>query len=137
MLGCRDNKEIHMRLIIGLAAALLAVSAQAACPWDPACLNNPHGAGNPYKADGLNNPHSQYGNRFSNKSPNNPYATDAPKLYDSQGDYRGRLSSNQFDPDSTSNPHGQYGNRFSPDSVNNPFGAGNPYNNSPIYVVPQ
>ena len=52
---------------------------------------------------------------------------DTPKLYDSQGRYRGKLSSNPFDPDSVSNPFGRYGNPFSPDSINNPFGAGNPF----------
>jgi len=34
----------------------------------------------------------------------NPYAADAPKLYDQQGNYRGKLSANPYDPDSTSNP---------------------------------
>jgi hypothetical protein len=66
--------------------------------------------------------------RFSNKSVSNPYATDAPKLYDSQGNYRGKLSTNQFDPDSGSTPYDRYGNKFSPDSINNPFGAGNQFN---------
>jgi hypothetical protein len=38
-----------------------------------------------------------------------PYATDAPKLYDAEGNYRGRLSTNPYHPDSTSNPYGRYG----------------------------
>jgi hypothetical protein len=82
------------------------------------------------------NPYSQYGSKYSNKSWTNPYATDAPKLYDSQGNYRGKLSTNRFDPDSVSNPYGRYGNPYSPDSVRNPYGAGNPYSSTPIYVVP-
>jgi hypothetical protein len=106
------------------------------CPYDPRCLNNPYGAGSPYKPDGLMNPYSRYGSPYSNQSHTNPYATDAPRLYDSQGNYRGRLSSNPYDPDSTSNPYGRYGSRYSPDSINNPYGAGNPYNPQPIYVVP-
>jgi hypothetical protein len=69
-----------------------------------------------------------YGSPFSNKSATNPFATDAPKLYDEQGNYRGKLSTNQFDPESISNPFGQYGSQFSPDSINNPFAAGNPFN---------
>jgi hypothetical protein len=88
------------------------------------------------EADGLNNPYSPYGSPYSNKSRNNPYATDAPKLYDGQGNYRGRLSANPYDPDSTSNPYGKYGSKYSPDSINNPYGAGNPYLTQPIYVVP-
>jgi hypothetical protein len=50
---------------------------------------------------------------------------------------RGQLSANPYAPDSTSNPYGRYGSRYSPDSINNPCGAGNPYSNNPIYVVPQ
>jgi len=64
------------------------------------------------------------------------HATDAPKLYDQNGNYRGRLSSNPHDADSTSNPYGGYGNPYSADSINNPYGAGNPYSNTKIYVVP-
>lgn len=105
--------------------------------YHPDSLANPYGAGSRYKADGLMNPYSQYGSRYSNKSWRNPYATDAPKLYDSKGKYRGRLSSNPYHPDSTSNPYGRYGSKYSPDSINNPYGAGNPYSQKPIYVVPQ
>ncbi len=113
------------------------VYVHAACPYDQNCLNNPYGAGSPYAPNGLNNPYSQYGSPYSNKSWTNPYATDAPKLYDSQGNYHGRLSNNPYDPDSTSNPYGRYGSQYSPESINNPYGAGNPYSNQPIYVVPQ
>ena len=104
--------------------------------FDPDSLANPYGAGSPYKPDGLMNPYSEYGSRFSSKSWRNPYATDAPKLYDSQGNYKGKLSSNPYDPDSTSNPYGRYGSQFSGDSINNPYGLGSPYRTQPIYVVP-
>lgn len=140
LLHVRQTKESVMnvkQLIIATFLALgIPATASAACPYDPNCLDNPYGAGSPYKSDGLNNPYSQYGSKYSNKSRNNPYATDAPKLYDSQGNYRGRLSTNPYDPDSTSNPYGRYGSRYSPDSINNPYGAGNPYSSDPIYVVP-
>ena len=108
----------------------------AVCPYDLNCLDNPYGAGNPYKSDGLMNPYSQYGSPYSNKSWRNPYATDAPKIYDSQGNYRGKLSTNPYDPDSISNPYGRYGNPYSPESLSNPYGAGNPYSNEKFYVVP-
>ncbi len=48
-------------------------------------------------------------------------------MYDSDGNYRGRLSSNRYDSESVSNPYGRYGNPYSSDSINNPYGAGNPY----------
>src|SRR5713226_7359092 len=97
-----------------IAAIWLGVStaASAMCPYDPNCLSNPYGAGNPFKPDGLMNPYSQYGSPYSNKSWTNPYATDAPKLYD------------------------RYSNPYSPDSPNNPYGAGNPYSGKKLYVVP-
>lgn len=122
--------------VVLLAWLLAAPAAFALCPYDPDCLDNPYGAGNPYKPDGLMNPYSEYGSPYSNKSWRNPYATDAPKLYDGDGNYRGRLSANPYDPDSVSNPYGRYGNPYSPESINNPYGAGNPYNPEPVYVVP-
>ena len=57
----------------------------------------------------------------------NPYATDAPKLYDEEGNYRGKLSANPYDPESVSNPYGRYGSEHSADSINNPYGAGSKY----------
>jgi hypothetical protein len=123
-------------LLTGLLLVLCGAVQAQNCPYDPRCLNNPYGAGSQYKADGLNNPYSQYGSPYSNKSHTNPYATDAPKLYDNQGNYRGRLSNNPYDAESTSNPYGRYGSPYSPESINNPYGAGNPYNPKPIYVVP-
>jgi len=95
--------------------------------FDPDSISNPFGAGNQFNANSINNEFGKYGSEFSPNSPRNPFATDTPKLYDSQGNYRGKLSNNQFDPDSISNPFGRYGNPFSPDSVNNQFGAGNPF----------
>jgi len=123
--------------VLAAAAALVVPSAFAVCPYDQNCLNNPYGAGSPYKANGLKNPYSQYGSPYSNKSSTNPYATDAPKLYDSNGNYRGRLSNNPYEPDSTSNPYGRYGSPYSADSINNPYGAGNPYSNTQIWVEGQ
>ncbi len=125
-----------IRCLSLFAALLLAASVQAACPYDSNCLNNPYGAGSRYKPDGLMNPYSQYGSKYSNKSWRNPYATDAPKIYDSNGNYRGKLSTNKYDPDSVSNPYGRYGNKYSADSINNPYGAGNPYSNNKLFVVP-
>ena len=105
--------------------------------YDPNSLANPYGAGNPYKANGLMNPYSQYGSRYSNKSWTNPYATDAPKIYGPSGQYHGKLSTNKYDPESISNPYGRYGSKYSPESLNNPYGAGNPYSGTTYYVVPQ
>lgn len=100
--------------------------AAAQCPIGKTCLS----------PEELKNPHSRYGSPYSSDSATNPYASQPPKLYDSDGNYQGKLSTNKYDPDSTSNPYGRYGNPYSPDSINNPYGAGNPYSNKKIYVVP-
>lgn len=113
-------------LIVSTVITCGAMTAHAVCPYDPNCLDNPFGAGSPYKPDGLMNPYSRRGSQFSNESWTNPYATNPPRLYDHLGNYRGQLSSNPYLPDSTSNPFGRFGSQFSPDSINNPFGAGNP-----------
>lgn len=121
---------------ITLVGICFVTVASAICPYDPDCINNPYGAGSPYKPDGLMNPYSPYGSPYSNKSWTNPYATDAPRIYDSQGRYRGKFSTNPYDPDSISNPYGRYGSPYSPDSLNNPYGAGNPYSHEKFYIVP-
>jgi hypothetical protein len=142
-----DRNRIHSQRQLLEVQAELYPSALATSPlspslsqirsqFDPNSLANPYGAGSPYKADGLMNPYSQYGSRFSNKSWNNPYATDAPRLLNGKGEYMGKLSRNTYDPDSVSNPFGINGNQFSPNSINNPYGAGNPFSTVPIYVVP-
>jgi hypothetical protein len=104
--------------------------------YDTNSLSNPYGAGSRFKSDGLNNPYSQYGSRFSNQSATNPYATNPPRMYGSDGTYRGEFSANRFAPDSASNRFGRYGSPHSPDSVNNPYGAGNRYSTQPLWVYP-
>lgn len=116
-----------------LLQALLLVAGQV-CAEDLGNLSanrflyestgNPFGAGSPFAPNGINNRFSPYGSPFSNKSTTNPFATDAPRLYDQQGHYRGKLSANPFDPDSTANRFVRYGSPFSQDSINNPYGAG-------------
>ena len=100
----------------------------SANPHQPNSTSKPEGpAGAAFTNTSVNNPSSRYGSPHSNQSATNPFATEAPKLYDSSGKYRGRLSANPYDPDSISNPFGRYGSKFSPDSINNRYGAGNPH----------
>ncbi|MFN8005960.1 MAG: hypothetical protein U0V70_02795 [Terriglobia bacterium] len=96
--------------------------------YNPDSVSNPYGSyGSPYSPNSINNANGIYGSRFSPQSVKNPYATSTPKLYDSEGNYHGKLSSNRYDPESTSNPYGIYGSPYSPLSINNPLGAGNKY----------
>jgi len=119
--------KIFKAVLVGSLIAFSGLAAAQNCPYDPRCISNPYGAGNPYGP--IMNP-------YAPNSATNPYATEAPRLYDSQGNYRGQLSTNPYALDSTSNPYGRYGNPYSPDSLNNPYGAENPYNPGLIYVVP-
>jgi len=83
--------------------------------------------GSPYSSDSINNIYGKYGSPYSSNSVNNPYATDTPKLYDSQGNYRGKLSTNPYDPESISNKYGRYGSKYSSESIKKPYGAGSKY----------
>jgi len=126
-----------MRVILLLSLLCLPLTVQAeylgnlsANEFDTNSTANPFGAGSPYSPNSVTNEFGVYGSPFGNQSATNPFATDAPKLYDQQGHYHGKLSANPYDPDSTSNPYGRYGSPFSPDSIKNPYGAGNPYSPS-------
>jgi hypothetical protein len=48
----------------------------------------PFVAGSPFKPDGMKIPSVPTAVRFSNQLATNLYATDAPKLYDQQGQHR-------------------------------------------------
>ena len=122
--------------ILAITSFALAGPAFGICPYDLNCINNPYGAGNPYKVDGLMNPYSLYGSPYSNRSWTNPFATEPPKIYDREGNYRGRLSTNPFHPDSISNPFGRYGNPYSYENLMRRYGVGIPYSTEEFYIVP-
>lgn len=124
-----------MRIVVlATLAALAATGAQAQVSQNCVinCMGRPSQATNPYGANSVTNPYSPMGSPYSNTSATNPYATQAPKLVDQNGNYRGNLSANPYDANSTSNPYGRYGSQYSPDSVNNPYAP-----KVPVYVVPK
>jgi hypothetical protein len=107
---------------------LIVQPAYAICPNDHNCLDNPYGAGIPYKADGS---YSQYDSPYSNKS--GTYSTDASKGDDEDDEEdRDSLGTNPYDAYSTYNPYAEYGNSYLSDSINNPYGTGAEDN----YLVP-
>lgn len=131
------NKIPRLAVLIMLAYSA-GLSAQvdlgnlSANPFLNNSTSSPYGAGSKYNPNSINNPNGVYGSQYSNKSAKNPYATDAPKLYDQNGEYKGKLSTNKYDPESISNPYGVYGSKYSPKSINNPYGEGSQYKlNSP------
>ena len=116
-------------VLVGVAMSAFAedLGNLSANPFDYESTSNPFGKGSPFAPNSINNTFGPYGSPFSNTSATNPFATDAPRLYDQQGNYRGKLSANPYDPDSTSNQFGRYGSPFSSESLNNQFGAGSPF----------
>ncbi len=132
-----------MKRIFSLLACLASVSLSASTylgnyntnKYDANSVNNPYSPyGSQYSSTSINNPYSTYGSQYSSTSATNPYATKAPKLYDQNGNYRGKLSANKYDPESTSNPYGRYGSRYSSDSINNPYGPGSQYSTDVISI---
>src|SRR6185503_14716069 len=90
-----------MKLLLASLFLLIPLTVHAedlgnlsANAFDPNSSANPYGAGNPFLPNSITNEFGRYGSPYSNQSATNPYATDAPRLYDQQGNYRGKLSEN-------------------------------------------
>jgi hypothetical protein len=71
-------------------------------------------------------PYGAYGRPYVPPPPvmnTSPFAngSNSYQIYNSQGQYRGNLNTNQFDPNSVANQFGPYGSPFSPTSPNNPY----------------
>ena len=69
------------------------------------------------------NPYGSYGRTYAPPPAvmnTSPFAngSNSYQIYNSQGQYRGNLNTNQFDPNSVANPFGPYGSPFSPTSPN-------------------
>ena len=94
------------RLFRGVLASLLVLLTPYAFPDD-------------YKGQYSSNP---YATPKANIQPGQTY-----NLYNSQGDYRGKIGASRYDSDSVTNPYGRYGSKYSSDSINNKYGIGSPY----------
>ena len=105
---------ILLLLLAPVSASAKDLGELSANPYQHNSTANPYGAGSPFAPNGINNPFSPYGSPFSNQSATNPFATDAPRLYDQQGKYRGKLSAN---------PYGA-GSPYRSDSPTNSYGRG-------------
>jgi len=119
--------KIFKAVLVGSLIAFSGLAAAQNCPYDPRCIINPHGAG------------SLYGpiiNPYASNSATNPYAIEAPRLYDSQGNYRWSAEYQSVRSGLNVESVWRYGNPHSPDSLNNPYGAANPDDPRLIYVVP-
>jgi hypothetical protein len=66
---------------------LIAVFISAAAQADPPHLRDRQTG--KYVGNLSANPYGQYGSRYSNDSPNNPYATNAPGIYGSDNEGHG------------------------------------------------
>jgi hypothetical protein len=124
---CASIVVIAVLTVSSAALAQRYIGTLNSNPYDRNSVSDPYGAGSRYNRNGVNNPYGRYGSPYGRESSRNPYAKEAPKLYDRDGNYRGRLSTNPYDPESVSNPYGRYGSPYSRFSPNNPYGAGSPY----------
>lgn len=62
-------------------------------------ISNEYGThGSSYSSDSIKNHYSQYGSAYSTYSACSPYATDPPVIVDSNGNYYGRLTLNEYHP---------------------------------------
>jgi len=103
-----------MRILIAICIILITATAWTQDKYignynnnqfDQNSISNPYGQyGSKFSQDSVNNKFGKYGSPFSNQSANNPFATKAPKVYDSQGNYKGVLTTNPLNPDAI-NPY--------------------------------
>src|SRR6266853_1735439 len=77
--------KIFKAVLVGSLIAFSGLAAAQNCPYDPRCISNPYGAGNPYgpimnpyAPDSTSNPYGRYGNPYSPDSLNNPYGAGNP-----------------------------------------------------------
>lgn len=85
---------LFLLLLAPLSSSAKDLGELSANAYQQNSTANPFGAGSPFAPNGINNTFSPYGSPFSKQSARNPFATDAPRLYDQQGHYRGKLSAN-------------------------------------------
>lgn len=102
-----------------LIFAVMVMASGSCFAQDGRYTTNPYVPGGTMAPQGYDNP---YGN-----------SSNSAKIYDSEGNFRGNVNSNQYDPDSISNPYGRYGSQYSSDSIKNPYGAGGRYNSDSPY----
>jgi hypothetical protein len=68
--------------------------------YDDASVLNRYGEhGSPYSDVSIHNRYGDYGSRYSEYSACNPYASDPPVVVDSEGNYYGRLTVDEFNPE--------------------------------------
>ena len=102
--------SLFLATLIQPVAADEYLGKLSANPYDPDSTANPYGQyGSEFSPDSINNPYGRYGSPNSPESATNPYATDAPRQYDQDGEYRGKLSTQPSDPETVANPSGRDG----------------------------
>lgn len=122
-----------MRVILLLSLLFFPLAAHAeylgnlsANEFDQNSITDPFGAENPDDPNSITNEFElgPYGNPYSPSSATNFEAINAPRLYDQEGNDRGRLSVKPYDREWVSNSYGWYGNPYRADSPTNPYGRG-------------
>lgn len=125
-----------MKLLLASLLALIPLAVHAeylgnrsTSEFDPNSIADPFSAENPDDPNSITNEFEvgPYANPYSPSSATNFEAISAPRLYDPEGNDRGRLSVKPYEREKVSNPYGRCGSPYSPDSFNNRFASRNPY----------
>lgn len=106
-----DTTKIMLALIVVWAAISITIFATADC--HAYCADSRECLVTKPRSDGALDPETIYQNGLD--------------VYNSSGQYRGRISNNPYDPLSLSDSYGRYGNQYSSESLSNPFGPGNSF----------
>ena len=105
-----------MKLLLASILVLIPLTVHAeylgnlsANEFDPNSIADPFSAENPDDPNGLTSEFElgPYGNPYSPSSATNFEGINAPRLYDQEGNDRGRLSVKAYDREWVSNPYGR------------------------------
>jgi|GEM_PF-4851551 len=114
-----------LRAVWVLGGLLIFQAVGAACPsGETYCSESPLPGGTAYNPAANLNPYVQPSETRARESMSNPYLGNGQKVYDEDGNYRGRANNNRYDPESV-NRAGQSSNPYAPG--NNGAQSDNPY----------
>lgn len=126
---------MRMGWFVLVAVTIFSSAAQASCPeGETYCTESPLPGGKAYNPVENLNPYVQSEQSGAPGSISNPYAGQGQKVYDGDGNYRGRLNSNIYDPESVQH-YGQNTNPYA-SGYTGDGAASNPYTKKNFTVSP-
>ncbi len=106
-----------LRAALLVGGVLVVQSLSASCPpGETYCSESPLPGGKAYNPVENLNPYTQPSESRASDGMKNPYLGHGQKVYDADGNYRGRANNNRYDPESI-NRYGQNSNPYAPGSL--------------------